>query len=121
MFRPFGVDKMPVVHHGKGHELETVVQLKIDQVASVDLDVSNLVQHQCTKCGRVKYDQSSRGKHAPFKGKDDRSRPMFKTREWFSTGAAAYHHIIVNHELYEHITATKLKGMDFLPLEEAEA
>jgi hypothetical protein len=118
VFKPFGIDKIPVLHHKRGQELRSVVQLKIDHIASSDLNTEGLPHERCDRCHRTKYHPHTRGMFPAFLGVVDESKAIFKTREYWGSGAAADKAIIINHSLYQAIAAANLKGVSFTPVAE---
>jgi hypothetical protein len=45
---------------------------------------------------------------------------IFKTQEYFGSGASADHAVIVSSRLFREITSNKFKGVQFAPLGERE-
>lgn len=118
VFRKYGVDCMPVLKHKTGQRLETVVQLKIDTFATAPLKVGDAAYEICPTCHRKKFLPYCRGFFPPFAAKQ--KADMFKTEEYFGSGASAHHEIIVSSRLFREITSNKLKGVQFAALGERE-
>src|SRR5262249_6290335 len=78
VFRRHDIDRRPVLRTS-GRELETVVQLAVEDDVGIATD--RLHVERCPKCQRVKYSPITRG---PFpKLTDTPSRLAVKTREYF--------------------------------------
>jgi hypothetical protein len=116
VFRPFGIDIVPVVRNKTGQGLETVVQLKIDCIVESDLRSSGLPYEKCEKCHQVKYLPHTRGMFPPFTYMGKGPKPIFKTKEYFGSGGIANREVIVSQQLYAAIAAAKLKGVSFMPV-----
>lgn len=112
IFKPFGIPCRPVLNR-RGKQLETVVQLVIDE--EVDLVMDNLsVQEVCDACGRHKYRYSSRGYHPPLA--KEPSGAIAKTRQAFGDGWGI-RAAIVSQELRRAMVAHKIRGAQFTPVE----
>lgn len=116
VFKPFDIDIIPVVRNKTGQELETVVQLKIDSIASSDLRSAEMPYEKCEKCHKIKYLPHTRGMFPPFMNSEESTKPIFKTKEYFGSGGSANKKIVVNQQLYAAITSAKLKGVSFMPV-----
>ena len=114
VFRPLGIDCVPVIHHKKKMELESVVQLKIDEISPVQLETDGLEFEVCSVCGKIRYKYVSRGFFPEFIG--DIAYDIVKTQEFFGTGHSARREIIVSNKVYQIICDNKLKGFDFTPM-----
>ena len=118
IFKPLGIGKIPVLHYKTEKELETVVQLKVDKIASSELLInSDQKRNTCESCGRLKYYPYVRGFYPKFGEDVDPSIHMIKTKEYWGSGASADRSIIVSHELYHLINENKIKGVSFTPME----
>lgn len=53
IFKPFGIECLPVLLHRDGTNLDSVVQLKIERV--MDLEMGDSPYEECGSCGRKKY------------------------------------------------------------------
>jgi hypothetical protein len=115
VFRKYGVPCMPVLKHRTGQPLETVVQLKIDIFATAPLKLGDAPYETCPTCHRTKFLPHRRGFFPAFTARQ--TADMFKTREYFGSGASAHHEIIVSSRLFREITDNKLKGVQFAALE----
>lgn len=114
VFKPFGITCRPVVNRS-GKQLETVVQLVIDE--EVDLVMDRLqVQEVCVGCGRKKYTYSSRGYHPPLA--QEPSGALAKTRVAFGDGWGI-REVIISQNLRQAMLAHKIRGAEFIPLDHA--
>ncbi len=115
-FRPLGIDCIPVIHHKKRMELESVVQLKIDEISPVPLKLDGFNLEICPDCGRQRYEceNLSRGFFPEFNRNMDCD--IVKTKEWFGSGHSSSRRIIVSKKIYQIIQENKLKGFRFTPM-----
>ena len=117
VFRPFGISYIPVLHHRTGKKLNTVVQLDIKLIASSKLQLANHPYEICKVCKRKKYLPFVKGKFPSFTGALPDAHAV-KTQEYFGSGAEAFREIVISSALFHEITAHKIKGAKFEPLEE---
>jgi len=117
VFRKYGVQCMPVLKHKAGQPLETVVQLNIDTYATAPLKMGDAPRETCPTCHRTKFLPHRRGYVPSFTAKQNAD--IFKTQEYFGSGASAHHEIIVSSAVFREIRKNQLKGVLFAPLEEA--
>lgn len=114
VFKPFGIKCRPVANRS-GKELQTVVQLVIEE--EVDLVMDRLhVQEVCMGCGRKKYTYSARGYHPPLA--QEPSGAIAKTRQAFGDGWGL-REVIVSQDLRQAMLAHQIRGAEFMPLEAA--
>lgn len=114
IFEPLGVEKIPVLHYKTEKELETVVQIKIDRNAEVGLNIYDLPFEKCKECNRIKYLPHTRGMFPKITR--DLDNYIFKTKEYFGSGASANKNVIINKELYRKLIENKIKGIHFKPV-----
>lgn len=112
VFRPFGVGSRPVVGPN-GEQLSTVVQLVIDETASVLTD--GLPANQCPQCHRHIYLPVVRGAFPPLL--DEPSGAIVKTNEYFGSGAQAQHAVLVRSDLAQSIKRNKVRGATLRPVQ----
>ncbi|MBL8215031.1 MAG: hypothetical protein JNK87_30210 [Bryobacterales bacterium] len=105
-FRPFGVEKMPVLNHRTGEELASVVQLRIPE--ETEAHVEGLRFRACERCGRRKYMPID---GCRFPGPKQVPAPLFHSIERFNDGA--FRLVYVRMDLYGAIYAAGLKGAVF--------
>lgn len=114
VFKPFGIQCRPVANRS-GKELQTVVQLVIDE--EVDLVMNRLqVQEVCVGCGRKKYAHTRRGYHPPLA--QEPSGAIAKTRQAFGDGWGL-REVIISQNLRQAMLAHNIRGAEFMPLEAA--
>jgi len=113
VFRKYGVQSLPVLKHKTGQLLETVVQLKIDTLAASPLKMGDAPYETCLVYNRTKFLPHRRGYFPAFAAKQDAD--MFKTREYFGSGASAHHEVIISSRLFREITSNRVKGVQFAP------
>lgn len=111
VFQPHGVGCQPVLDT-RGAELKTVVQLVIQEEASVV--VEGLASERCAQCGRIKYLPVTRGAFPPLVGAP--SARMVRTREYFGSGAAAYRGVLVSRDVARALTEEKVRGASVRPV-----
>jgi hypothetical protein len=111
IFKPFGIDCLPVLLHREGTALDSVVQLKIERV--MDLEMGDSPYEECGFCGRKKYLPITRG-FLPQPQITDQST-LFKSSQYFGSGGNAFRLVIASANLYRSIVDSKLKGVTFAP------
>lgn len=110
VFKPFGVECLPVLFDQTGDEVGSVVQLQIAH--ETDLAPGDLVAVECLHCGRKKSPLSLRGfSPSPVAI----PAPLFKSTNLFGTGANAFRRVFVSSELFSEIQRWGLRGIDFYP------
>ena len=115
IFRPFGIDKEPVIHHKTGRNLNSVVQLSIPRVIDAGrTPASMIVENRCADCHTVKFQPHVRG-HFPLSVTPPSGAALTKTFQWFGSGSLAYREVIVSQDLLVALTDAKIKGTHFVP------
>lgn len=117
VFRPFGIECLPVLEHKSGKPFDTVVQIKNDRLATSPL--SDMVEYEfeiCSVCHRKKYLPITRGMFPHCTEKSDVH--LFRTQEEFGSGASARNAVIVSHVLYKALRDNHVSGVSFVPLGE---
>jgi len=115
VFRGYGIECTPVIDHGTGKELKSVVQLRIDVIASERLVVKEERCNTCPACGVRKYEPHTRGKFPGFASEVGGPHAL-KTQEIWGSGHGAFRQVLVSQELYGAIAAAKVRGARFEPL-----
>jgi hypothetical protein len=110
LFQPLGIEGWPVVAHKTGAVLDNIVQLKIDRTVDVLLD--NHPSHICPKCNQQYYDLPYFD-FMPFP--KETQWDVFKSEQWFSTGAAGRRLVYFSKRIYERILDLELRGGVFYP------
>lgn len=118
VFAPRGFRCLPVLS-GRGRELQSVVQVEIEE--EVGLDTTGLYGRQCWECGRVKFMMrpEREGRFPEVKLPVLVERPvsgLAYTREWFGTGHAAWKLVVVSQEIYRAMREAKVDRLGGLPL-----
>ena len=111
VFKPHGIASRNVMST-KGVELKTVVQLVVEEEASVS--VGDLVRETCPACDRPKYQPHTRGFFPALM--TEPTHPIVKTVEWFGSGGAAGKRVLLSQGLVRAMTAIKLRGAVFRPV-----
>ena len=115
LFKPFGIDCLPVLHYKKRTKLSSVVQLLLPE-PTVIVDVSELEVSKCESCGRSKAEAAgNKGGYFP-KIIEGELNVVAKTKNYFGSGGSAWHEIIIGAELVKKIHASGIKGIEFAPL-----
>ena len=110
IFKPYDIMCRPVINR-KGIELETVVQLVVEQEHSIFTE--NLANEKCPSCGRVKYLPVVRGYFPNLK--DEPSISIVKTKEYFGSGARAYKKILISQKHAKTLEKAKVRGVKVKP------
>lgn len=116
VFKPKGIECIPVIHYRTGKTLETVVQLKVDTIPNEPLDIGDFPYEVCPKCHRKKYFPILSSAFPPMKSVP-RHLHAVKSQEHFGSGAAAFQAFFISQALYAEIYRHKLKGVDFVVVE----
>jgi hypothetical protein len=111
VFKPFGIGCRPVLLHKTGTELQSVVQLTIQEVCDLKLDGAK--HEECPGCFRRKHPFVTRGF---FPKPAVSSASIFKSSEWF--GEFGFKLVIVSSRLYRAIEKAGLIGIKFYPCAE---
>jgi hypothetical protein len=115
VFRPFGIEAIPVLHYKTGCELKSVLQLKVDTIATSELAIPK--EHPrsvCPSCGRTRFDPLAIGFFPNFIS--PQTQPIIRSREFFGSGALASKVIVVSQELFATFKTKKCLGASFIPL-----
>jgi hypothetical protein len=112
VFERYGIPCQRVLNT-KGIELETVVQLVIQDDVSVMTE--GLSFERCANCGRVKYLPVTRGPLPALT--NEPSRAMARTREYFGSGGQADMRVLISQELVRSLVAAKVRGTSMRPLQ----
>lgn len=111
VFEPFGIGCRPVVLDKSGRELDSVVQLELTELAELN-DLDDLPFDTCASCGRIKYLPIT-GRFMPAPSKT--SAAMFRSNQYFGSGASANRMVIVSQELFVKAQSAGLKGVSYEP------
>lgn len=108
IFAPIGIEAGPVVLDSTGEKIDSVVQLVISVVAELEITGPS---EKCSCCGRVKFHPVSRGFFPAIRGE---ANGIFKSSQYFGSGASANKQVIASDSLYREIKYSRLKGIDFM-------
>lgn len=114
IFAPIGIKSYPVLLYKKETEIEDTVQLIITEVET-PLDLENQPFEICPVCNTKKYHPQIKGFFPPFKGAVP-ALPIFKSKEYFGSGASAHNKIFMTQELRQKMLKHKIKSQ-FMPTE----
>jgi hypothetical protein len=103
VFKPFEIGYWPVLSKS-GKEYSSVMQLRVDSVAELDMP-EGLPRQACPTCFRVKYLPLSRGFWPMPLGM---RAPIAKSSQYFGDGHAADRDMFVSHDLYVAMAEAKL-------------
>jgi hypothetical protein len=118
VFKPFGIENLPVFHHKNGLVLATVLQLVVPRKTDSPIATVGLPTEQCATCRRTKFTPVTRGRF-PYVS-IPKGVHIAKTKEYFGSGGSAWQAIIISAELYAAITTQKLRGADFTVVADAD-
>ena len=110
VFKPFGIDKLEVLHVKTEKPLETAVQIRIPE-DKVPLVIGDNPISTCKECGRVKALPIARGPLPALQFSTDQH--IFETQDYFGDGARAFNEVLISRKLYLAISDAKLRGVDF--------
>lgn len=111
-FHPLGVECMQVLDASGGRVLKTVVQLRITAESMIREPGGSQL---CDECGTRKFPPDLPGYFAPPTGQP--KEPLFRTKEYFGSGARAFKAVLVSQELYQRLVLEKVRGVDFVPVD----
>jgi hypothetical protein len=113
VFKKYEIDCLPVLVNKKETVIEDTVQLVIPTTTS-SLKLDGYEFHICAVCGRKRYNLIKKGFIPPFQ-RDTPSEALFKSNEYFGTGANARKYIFVSAELRKELQNQKVK-IDYIPV-----
>jgi len=99
--------------NSKGMELETVVQLVVEETVGIHADA--LDSERCTQCNRTKYLPTGRGRFPALRGEP--SAAMVKTSEVFGSGALARRVVLVSQAIAHALLDNEVLGVSLRPVE----
>lgn len=114
IFKPLGIDTLPVKCISTDQKLETVVQLKITKC--IDFNMKDRDLSTCVNCGTAKYLPVTRGFFPSIASDLNENVHIAKTFDYFGSGSNAYKEVIVSNYLYQKIIDEKVRGVDFIPI-----
>ena len=105
VFKPLGIKSREVLKYKKDTPFENTVQLVLEETEET-LNLEDNPIESCDKCGRWKYQPMPQGFYPKY---ENIIAPMFKSKDWFGTGAEARKRIFVTQELREKLIEMKIE------------
>ncbi|MDX9724694.1 MAG: hypothetical protein RBU37_28350 [Myxococcota bacterium] len=112
VFAPHDIECRAVMN-SKGMELETVVQLVVEE--TVGIQTAALDSECCAQCNRTKYLPTGRGRFPALRGEP--SAAMVKTAEVFGSGGRAHHEVLVSQAIAHALLDNEVRGVSLRPVE----
>jgi len=109
VFKPLDIQCREVLQFKKDIPFENTVQL-ILQETEEQLDLPDNPIEKCTTCGRTKYQPMPQDFYPMYKNV---IAPIFKSSDYFGSGASAYKRIFITKELRETIIKLKVEKEDW--------
>lgn len=114
VFKPLGIKSREVLVYKKEIPIENTVQLVLEET-SEKLDIFDNPVEKCSSCGRVKYQPMPQSFYPKY---NDIIAPIFKSADYFGSGASAYKRIFITKELREKLVNLKIEREDwYVPTE----
>ena len=114
IFKPLGIRCRVVLKHRKDIPFENTVQLVLEETTE-KLDLKGSPIEACNTCERNKYQPMPQGFYPMYK---NIIAPIFKSHDYFGSGAAAYKRIFIVKELREKLIDLKIeKSSWYIPTE----
>jgi hypothetical protein len=111
----YGVESVPVLLYKKETLIENTVQIKIPTTED-GLNLQGYEFEICHSCHRKRYNLINTGFFPAFEFDAD-ERHIFKSKEWFGTGANARKYIFLSGVLRKELIKFKIK-MNYIPCDE---
>ncbi len=105
VFRPLGIKSRPILKYKKDIPFDTHVQLVLEETEET-LDLKDNPIETCQETGRWKYQPMPQGFYPRYK---NIIAPIFKSKEWFGSGAEAHKRIFITQELREKLIEMKIE------------
>ncbi len=105
VFKPLGIKSRPVLKYKKDEPFDTHVQLVLEETDE-DLNLEGNPIEKCEESGRWKYQPMPQGFYPQYQ---NIIAPIFKSKEWFGTGAEARKRIFLTKELREKLIEIKIE------------
>jgi hypothetical protein len=113
VFHPLGIGWLPLLDR-EGHELESVVQLQIDERLPIELPSSAPIE-TCVRCDRSKHHPRA-WPELSGEGAMGGAANAARTREHYGSGAQAFQRIVISRRAYREIRAAGIGPLWFAPL-----
>lgn len=104
VFKPFGIESLPVIIHRSGKTAESVVQLKLP-IVKEELDMRGMAYKECPVCLRKRYESVVLDFLPGFKTTID--YPIFYGNEFYGTHRSGYRRIFVSQDFRRILTKLK--------------
>lgn len=114
VFRRYNVENKPVLLFKRETVIEDTVQLSIPKI-SVPLNLDTQPFEVCQTCSRKKYNPQIRGFFPSFKKALNSNSAMFKSEEYFGSGANAHRKIFITQALRQDLLEHGVK-IQFVPV-----
>ncbi len=108
LFKGKGINSEKVLLYKKETVIEDTIQLVLP-VTEVPLNLEDYPYEVCKDCNRLRYNFINKGFFPSFKD-DVGDTPIFKSKEWFGTGANARKYIFVSQELRQQLVKLKINA-----------
>lgn len=113
IFRPLGIECRSVVLNKTGAVIDSVVQLEIADV--IGLNMGDHPYVECSTCHRKKFDPRVVGFFPP--PQEGTNSKLFKSTQYFGSGANAYRQVLCSNVLYKEVNDSKVAGVEFQPMQ----
>lgn len=114
VFKPIGIKIENVLLYKKETIIGDTAQLIIPETEAV-LNLEDYPFDICKDCNSKRYDLINKGFFPSFK-EDIEDMPIFKSKEWFGTGANARKYIFVSQALRQEFIKSKISA-NYIPCE----
>lgn len=109
IFKPLGIECREVLKYKKETPFENTVQLVLPETDE-KLNLEGYPTESCSKCGRTKYQAMPQGFYPMYK---NIIAPIFKSYDYFGSGASAFKRIFVTKELRDKLVDLKIEKLDW--------
>lgn len=114
LFKPLGIKSEKVLLYKKETVIEDTIQIIIPETEKL-LNLEGYSFEICKDCRRKRYDLIRKGFFPSFK-ENVEGRQIFKSKEWFGTGASARKYIFVSQALRQQFIKLKISA-NYIPCE----
>lgn len=112
LFRPLGIKCRSVVLDKTGAVMDSAVQLEISEMVDLEMGHHPYPYEDCLTCHRRKFDPQVIGFFPPPQTTNSN---LFKSTQYFGSGARAYRQVLGSSALYRSIDVARLAGLEFQP------
>lgn len=114
VFKKYNLENRPVLLFKKESVIEDTVQLSIPKI-TVRLNLDTQPFEVCQTCNRKKYNPQIKGFFPSFKEELNSDWAMFKSEEYFGSGASAHNKIFITQALRQDLLKHGVK-IQFVPV-----